>query len=282
MRQKLHQFFLLGVLSFLPLSCNTMAQGEDITSTEVEKIYRIPSSEEMLKKLYHRYDQYFKNYVKEMSDMDEMYVNLATERYAQYRRSVTQWETMKTHLLAWARLRGGAGELWQPLTSDALENSLSRFERALAEQRLIEVFSSCGDGSGNEMTLAASIEKLLRDGEAETRRKYGNKALENDERASGSQYDMTTLSTDMYNHYEAMVKKAYQQRRDAVMASSVENKKELIKEITACEKSFLIYVESCGQIVASQDGSMWPAVAGMTMEQMLVWHLRDLDRYFPL
>ncbi len=282
MRQKLHQFFLLGVVSFFPLSCNTMAQGEGITSTEVEKIYRIPSSEQMLKKLYLRYDQYFKNYVKEMSDMDEMYVNLATARYAQYRRSVTQWETMKTHLLAWARLRGGTGKLTAPLSPDALESSLSRLERKLAEQRLIEVFSSCDDASGDEETLAVSIEKLLRDGEAETRRKYGNKALENDERASGSQYDMTTLSTDMYNHYEAMVKKAYQQRRDAVMASSVENKKALLAAITASEKSFMAYVESCGQIVACQDGSMWPAVAGMTMEQMLVWHLRDLDRYFPL
>ncbi len=48
------------------------------------------------------------------------------------------------------------------------------------------------------------------------------------------------------------------------------------------EHSFFTYLDTCGQIVSHQEGSMWPAVTGTCMEQMMVWHLRDLDRYFPL
>ncbi len=194
------------------------------------------------------------------------------ERTAMILQSQERWEKLEALFLRWAKLRGGTGKHSEALAADALKKNLEQLALQLHRQRVFDIWICC------EMVLLPEELTFLKDYQfdpaTETLKKY-----------SHPQWDLEELlfsDASVNDYLLEKLKLAYKQRIEALEKSSQSNKEDIIQTIRESEKTFNAYLESSYDIVLRYPARVSKFQACEASTRLIIWHLRDLDRYFPL
>ncbi len=255
--------FLTSML-LVPHFAEEVDEGDDRMREELSSLQAQHDDSQLILSLLERYGKQMTADAENISDDDfPDGKSILRNRAKALGQSQYAWNKLQNDLRKWAQLRGGAGDPDSPLSADELKKNLQ-------QQRALEICTT-----SESMSAAEEFDFLKAydaDASTATMMKYAD--------PSWSEDDITLSDESITEHYNERLREAYKQRIEAV--SSHPEKKRLIQLIKSAEKNFQAYAESCYDIGGSQPFRASKYIAAENQSRVIIWHLRDLDRYFPL
>ncbi len=193
------------------------------------------------------------------------------------------WMSMKEHFLSWARYRGGIGILGKEArTAAEIEVDLVILATELDKQRVRDLIQFNEYYLGSDIDNVVEFEGYPYDPCLPILHQYSHPDLLGKDLSHMNRIEYGSYWIDANAHLMLQVERIYDEHMTRVRNSSHPHKEEMLTAISDSYSDFKVYVELLRETIASQDGKLWGNFALERQNTLILWYLRDLNRFFPL